>query len=95
MIQVGTVIQVIGPVVDVEFTGGELPPIYGALKISNPRIDDRDENLVVEVAQHLGDEIVRCVRSKNPAPAASPPGPSCRATAPAPRLTCRYCRGGS
>ena len=61
MIQVGRIAQVIGPVVDIEFSGGELPPIYGALKITNPRIDDREENLVVEVAQHLGDEIVRCV----------------------------------
>jgi len=61
VIQVGKVAQIIGPVVDVEFSGGELPPIYGALKITNPRIDDREENLVVEVAQHLGDEVVRCV----------------------------------
>jgi len=59
--QVGRIAQVIGPVVDVEFGKGELPPIYGAIKITNPRIDDREENLVVEVAQHLGDEIVRCV----------------------------------
>ncbi len=61
MSQVGKVAQVIGPVVDVEFGGGELPPIYGALKITNPRIDDQEENLIVEVAQHLGDEVVRCV----------------------------------
>ncbi|MBM4333586.1 MAG: F0F1 ATP synthase subunit beta [Deltaproteobacteria bacterium] len=59
--QVGTVAQIIGPVVDVEFRGRELPPIYGALKITNPSIDEREENLIVEVAQHLGDEIVRCV----------------------------------
>ncbi len=61
MIQVGKITQVIGPVVDVEFSGGELPPIYSALKITNPRIDDREENLIVEIAQHLGDEVVRCV----------------------------------
>jgi F-type H+-transporting ATPase subunit beta len=61
VIQVGRIAQVIGPVVDVEFSGGELPPIYGALKITNPRIDDTEENLIVEVAQHLGDEVVRCV----------------------------------
>jgi F-type H+-transporting ATPase subunit beta len=59
--QVGQVVQVIGPVVDIEFRAGELPPIYGAIKITNPQIDERKENLVVEVAQHLGDEIVRCV----------------------------------
>jgi F-type H+-transporting ATPase subunit beta len=61
VIQVGKIAQVIGPVVDVEFSGGELPPIYGAIKITNPRIDDQEENLIVEVAQHLGDEVVRCV----------------------------------
>lgn len=61
MVQVGTVAQIIGPVVDVEFRGGELPHIYGAIKITNPSIDEREENLIVEVAQHLGDEIVRCV----------------------------------
>ncbi len=61
MIQEGTLVQVIGPVVDVEFGGGDLPSIYGAIKISNPRIDDREENLIVEVAQHLGDNVVRCV----------------------------------
>jgi F-type H+-transporting ATPase subunit beta len=61
VITVGKVAQVIGPVVDVDFRGGEIPPIFGAVKITNPRIDDREENLVVEIAQHLGDEIVRCV----------------------------------
>jgi F-type H+-transporting ATPase subunit beta len=61
VVQAGKIVQVIGPVVDVEFSGGDLPPIYGAIKISNPRIDNREENLVVEVAQHLGDEVVRCV----------------------------------
>ena len=61
MTQVGKVAQIIGPVVDVEFRGVELPPIFGAVKITNPSIDDREENLIVEVAQHLGDEVVRCV----------------------------------
>ncbi len=61
MAQVGKIAQVIGPVVDVEFSEGELPPIFGALKITNPRIDETEENLIVEVAQHLGDEVVRCV----------------------------------
>ncbi len=61
LIQVGKVAQIIGPVVDVEFRGVELPPIFGAVKITNPSIDNREENLIVEVAQHLGDEIVRCV----------------------------------
>jgi F-type H+-transporting ATPase subunit beta len=56
----GKVIQVIGPVVDVEFTG-ELPEINTALKISNPSISDKAGNLVVEVAQHLGEHNVRCI----------------------------------
>ncbi|HVV50050.1 MAG TPA: F0F1 ATP synthase subunit beta [Polyangia bacterium] len=57
----GKVIQVIGPVVDVEFAGGELPEINTALKISNPSISDKAGNLVVEVAQHLGEHHVRCI----------------------------------
>ncbi|HXT99315.1 MAG TPA: F0F1 ATP synthase subunit beta [Polyangia bacterium] len=57
----GKVVQVIGPVVDVEFAGGELPEINTALKISNPSISDKAGNLVVEVAQHLGEHNVRCI----------------------------------
>ena len=57
----GNVVQVIGPVVDIEFSEGELPPILTALNITNPAIDDIEDNLVVEVAQHLGDNVVRCV----------------------------------
>ena len=57
----GKIIQVMGPVVDVEFTEGELPPILTALFITNPTIDDIEDNLVVEVAQHLGDNVVRTI----------------------------------
>jgi len=57
----GRIVQVIGPVVDVEFESGNLPAIYNAVKISNPTISDEAWNLVVEVAQHLGDNIVRCI----------------------------------
>src|SRR5216683_3034692 len=57
----GRVLQVIGPVVDVEFEGGGLPEINTALRISNPAISDRPWNLTVEVAQHLGEHGVRCV----------------------------------
>jgi F-type H+-transporting ATPase subunit beta len=57
----GRVIQVIGPVVDVEFEGGELPEIYTALKLSNPAIDSRADNLTIEVAQFLGERTVRCI----------------------------------
>jgi F-type H+-transporting ATPase subunit beta len=57
----GKVIQVTGPVVDVEFPKGGLPPIFTALMISNPAIDNTEDNLVVEVAQHLGDNVVRTI----------------------------------
>jgi F-type H+-transporting ATPase subunit beta len=57
----GKIIQVIGPVVDVAFKEGELPPILNGLSVSNPAIDDRPDNLVLEVAQHLGDNTVRTI----------------------------------
>ncbi len=57
----GLVKQVMGPVVDVEFEPGELPEILTALLITNPAIDDEEDNLVVEVAQHLGDNVVRTI----------------------------------
>ncbi|HTP26981.1 MAG TPA: F0F1 ATP synthase subunit beta [Anaeromyxobacteraceae bacterium] len=57
----GRVTQVIGPVVDVEFPSGDLPEIYTALAVTNPAIDARQDNLIVEVAQHLGENTVRCV----------------------------------
>ncbi|MGH7820672.1 MAG: F0F1 ATP synthase subunit beta, partial [Candidatus Binatia bacterium] len=57
----GRITQVIGPVVDVEFEDGGLPPIYNALRITNPAISDEADNLVVEVAQHLGEKTVRCI----------------------------------
>ncbi len=57
----GRIVQVIGPVVDVEFQEGKLPSIMDALTITNPAINDEEDNLVVEVAQHLGDNVVRCI----------------------------------
>lgn len=57
----GVVKQVMGPVVDVEFASGELPAILSALTTTNKAIDDRLDNLVLEVAQHLGDGLVRTV----------------------------------
>jgi F-type H+-transporting ATPase subunit beta len=57
----GKVVQVTGPVVDVEFPPGELPEVYTALRLTNPAIDEREHNLVVEVAQHLGENTVRCI----------------------------------
>ena len=55
----GKVIQVMGPVVDVEFPEGDLPLIFTALHVTNPAIDNTPDNLVVEVALHLGDNVVR------------------------------------
>ncbi|MBO9667154.1 MAG: F0F1 ATP synthase subunit beta [Bacillota bacterium] len=57
----GKVKQVMGPVVDVEFEGGELPAINSALRVSNKFISDVEYNLVLEVAQHLGDGVVRTI----------------------------------
>jgi F-type H+/Na+-transporting ATPase subunit beta len=58
---IGKITQVMGPVVDVEFEQGKLPTIFTALTISNPAINDDEGNLVVEVAQHLGDNVVRTI----------------------------------
>jgi len=58
---IGRVAQVIGPVIDVAFEDGNLPSIFNAITITNPTINDEEDNLVVEVAQHLGDNIVRCI----------------------------------
>ena len=52
----GVVAQVMGPVVDVHFEEGHLPPIYNALTLP---IGER--TLTVEVAQHIGDNTVRCI----------------------------------
>jgi F-type H+/Na+-transporting ATPase subunit beta len=58
---IGKITQVMGPVVDVEFEQGNLPAIYTALAITNPAINDEPDNLIVEVAQHLGDNVVRTI----------------------------------
>jgi F-type H+-transporting ATPase subunit beta len=57
----GTIVQVMGPVVDVEFASGDLPTIYNALRLTNPLISNEKDNLVLEVAQHLGQNIVRTI----------------------------------
>ena len=54
--RVGKVTQVMGPVVDVRFADGELPEILSALKIKKG-----EKELTVEVAQHIGDNVVRCI----------------------------------
>ena len=86
----GKVVQVIGPVVDVEFSDGKLPKILNALKLSNPGISSGKDNLTLEVAQHLGENTVRAVAMDTTdglvrgmsvrdtgAPIAMPVGPEC------------------
>src|SRR5882724_10362844 len=57
----GRVVQVIGPVVDVAFDSAELPEINTALLLTNKSINNTADNLTIEVAQHLGEKMVRCV----------------------------------
>jgi F-type H+/Na+-transporting ATPase subunit beta len=57
----GKIVQVIGPVVDIDFTGGELPSILNAVLIPIAGSNGAKENLVVEVQQHLGDHVVRTI----------------------------------
>ncbi len=57
----GRITQVTGPVVDVEFPPGGLPEIHTALRTTNAAIDARAQNLVLEVAQHLGENTVRTI----------------------------------
>ena len=59
----GKVVQVIGPVVDIEFSQGQLPEIYNSVVIRSEDQDDKTihVNLTMEVAQHLGNNVVRCV----------------------------------
>ena len=58
---IGKIVQVIGPVIDVAFDEGKLPSIMNAITITNPAINDNEDNLIIEVAQHLGDNVVRCI----------------------------------
>ncbi|NMB82565.1 MAG: F0F1 ATP synthase subunit beta [Ignavibacteria bacterium] len=57
----GTIIQVIGPVIDIDFEGGKLPSIYNSIKIPRKDIEGKDQELIVEVQQHLGENRVRTV----------------------------------
>ncbi|MDD2212271.1 MAG: F0F1 ATP synthase subunit beta [Clostridia bacterium] len=58
MVSTGKIVQVIGPVVDIEFPIGQLPDIYHAIIVKE---DERKINLTLEAAQHLGNNLVRCV----------------------------------
>jgi len=58
----GIIVQILGAVIDVEFPKeGGIPSIYDALVTTNPAIDDKENNLTFEVAQHLGDNRLRCI----------------------------------
>ena len=57
----GKIAQVMGPVVDVEFPPGALPEVYTALRVTNADISADPDNLVLEVAQHLGENLVRTI----------------------------------
>ncbi|MGB0331344.1 MAG: F0F1 ATP synthase subunit beta, partial [Planctomycetota bacterium] len=54
----GTVAQIFGPVVDVRFPAGQLPEIYNAVEITS---ESAGINIVLEVAQHLGNDVARCI----------------------------------
>ena len=56
----GRVVRVIGPVVDVEFSPDQMPPIYNALSV-DLSVGDRETRLILEVEQHLGDDTVRTI----------------------------------
>ncbi len=57
----GKIVQVMGPVVDVEFESGDVPEVMTALKTTNPSINDKADNLTIEVALHLGEKTVRTI----------------------------------
>ncbi len=61
MAEKGKIVQVIGPVVDVEFAEGDLPPIYTALRIKKEDIEGATSDLILEVQQHLGERRVRTI----------------------------------
>src|SRR5216684_4985923 len=62
--RVGKIVQVIGPVVDVEFEAGHLPEIYNALRIQAKTKEAGDIDIICEVEQHLGENRVRAVAMK-------------------------------
>ena len=57
----GKIVQVMGPVLDVEFPEGQVPAVNNCLKLTNPSLSDATENLTAEVALHLGDNVVRAI----------------------------------
>jgi len=76
-LSIGKIVQVIGPVVDVEFEPGKLPNIMSALAVSNPAINDVEGNLIIEVAMDQTDGLVRGMSAKDSgSPILIPVGPS-------------------
>ena len=64
---VGRVIQITGPAVDVQFAEVSMPPIYQALKVTSEGFDvPAPVDVVLEVQQHLGEGRVRCVAMQPP-----------------------------
>jgi F-type H+-transporting ATPase subunit beta len=57
----GKIVQIIGPVLDIDFSGGSLPSIYNAIEVKRKNSEGKDEVLVTEVQQHLGESRVRTV----------------------------------
>lgn len=57
----GRVVSIMGPVVDIEFERGQLPEIFNAIKIVASLSDGRSMDLTLEVSNHLGDNLVRCI----------------------------------
>ncbi len=57
----GVIVQIIGPVVDIDFSGGKLPSILNAVRIPRVTVEGKNEDLIVEVQQHLGEDRVRAV----------------------------------
>ncbi len=53
---IGTVIQIIGPVLDIKFPDGQLPQLLNAITVQNG-----EETITLEVAQHVGDNVARCI----------------------------------
>ena len=56
MSNIGKIVRAVGPVVDIAFDDGHLPALNTAIEI-----DNNGELLTVEVAQHIGDDVVRCI----------------------------------
>ena len=77
----GRVARVIGPVVDVEFAAGEMPDMYNALHV-DVSTGQRTATLTLEVALHIGDNIVRAIGQAEAIPAGAKPRATAEAVKP-------------